>query len=395
VSKRSIYDLDVKGKRLFIRVDFNVPLSAGQISDDTRIRSAIPTLQYALDQGASLVLASHLGRPKGQKTAALSLKPIAIRLSELLNQPVEFANDCIGPEAFQTIEQAGRNGVTLLENLRFYKEEEDNDPIFSAALASLADCYVNDAFGAAHRAHASTTGIVSHLSDAAAGLLLARELKYLGALLDNPERPFTAILGGSKVSGKLEVIKNLLPRIDTLLIGGAMSYTFFKARGLSTGQSLVEPELVNATREIEEEAKIHRVKLMLPSDHLVATALDADASHENLGVDANDIGDRIGVDIGPKTQQSYAEAIKKAATVVWNGPMGVFEILPFSSGTLAVATAVAASTGTTVVGGGDSVSAVGQMSVADQITHISTGGGASLEFLGGTTLPGVAILPNS
>ena len=395
MSKRSIYDLDVKGKRLFIRVDFNVPLSAGQISDDTRIRSAIPTLQYALDQGASLVLASHLGRPKGQKTAALSLKPIAIRLSELLNQPVEFANDCIGPEAFQTIEQAGRNGVTLLENLRFYKEEEDNDPIFSAALASLADCYVNDAFGAAHRAHASTTGIVSHLSDAAAGLLLARELKYLGALLDNPERPFTAILGGSKVSGKLEVIKNLLPRIDTLLIGGAMSYTFFKARGLSTGQSLVEPELVNATREIEEEAKIHRVKLMLPSDHLVATALDADASHENLGVDANDIGDRIGVDIGPKTQQSYAETIEKAATVVWNGPMGVFEILPFSSGTLAVATAVAASTGTTVVGGGDSVSAVGQMSVADQITHISTGGGASLEFLGGTTLPGVAILPNS
>ena len=395
MSKRSIYDLDVKGKRLFIRVDFNVPLSAGQISDDTRIRSAVPTLQYALDQGASLVLASHLGRPKGHKKAAFSLKPIAIRLSELLNQPVAFANDCIGPEAFQTIEQTGRNGVTLLENLRFHKEEEDNDPIFSAALASLADCYVNDAFGAAHRAHASTTGIVSHLSDAAAGLLLARELKYLGALLDKPARPFTAILGGSKVSGKLEVIKNLLPRVDTLLIGGAMSYTFFKARGLSTGQSLVELELVNATREIEEEAKIHRVKLMLPSDHLVATALDADASHENLGVDANDIGDRIGVDIGPKTQQSYAETIEKAATVVWNGPMGVFEIQPFSSGTLAIATAVAASTGTTVVGGGDSVSAVGQMSVADQITHISTGGGASLEFLGGTTLPGVAVLPNT
>jgi len=285
--------------------------------------------------------------------------------------------------------------VTLLENLRFHKEEEDNNAIFAAALASLADCYVNDAFGAAHRAHASTTGIVSHLSDAAAGLLLARELKYLGALLDNPARPFTAILGGSKVSGKLEVIKNLLPRVDTLLIGGAMSYTFFKARGFSTGQSLVEPELVNATREIEEEAKLHRVKLMLPCDHLVATALDADASHENLRVDANDIGDRIGVDIGPKTQQSYAETIEKAATIVWNGPMGVFEILPFSSGTLAVATAVAASTGTTVVGGGDSVSAVGQMSVADQITHISTGGGASLEFLGGTTLPGVSVLPNT
>ena len=395
MSKRSIYDLDIKGKRLFIRVDFNVPLSAGLISDDTRIRSALPTLQYALEQGASLVLASHLGRPKGQRSETFSLKPIGIRLSELLDQPVAFANDCIGPEAFQTIEQTGRNGVTLLENLRFHKEEEDNDPIFSAALASLADCYVNDAFGAAHRAHASTTGIVSHLSDAAAGLLLARELKYLGALLDKPARPFTAILGGSKVSGKLEVIKNLLPRIDTLLIGGAMSYTFFKARGLSTGQSLVEPELVNATREIEEEAKIHQVKLMLPSDHLVATALDADAAHENLGVDANDIGDRIGVDIGPKTQQSYTEIIKKSATVVWNGPMGVFEILPFSSGTLAIATAVAASTGTTVVGGGDSVSAVGQMGVADQITHISTGGGASLEFLGGTTLPGVSILPNT
>tara|TARA_B100000029_G_scaffold478892_1_gene525419 strand:+ start:119 stop:1057 length:939 start_codon:yes stop_codon:yes gene_type:complete len=312
-----------------------------------------------------------------------------------MDRPVAFANDCVGPEAFQTIEQTGRNGVTLLENLRFHKEEEDNDPIFSASLASLADCYVNDAFGSAHRAHASTTGIVSHLTDAAAGLLLARELKHLGALLENPARPFTAILGGSKVSGKLEVIKNLLPRVDTLLIGGAMSYTFFKARGLSTGQSLVEPELVNATREIEEEAKIHRVNLMLPCDHLVATALDANATHENLYVETNEIGDRIGVDIGSKTQQSYTESIKKAATVVWNGPMGVFEILPFSSGTLAVATAVAASTGTTVVGGGDSVSAVGQMGVADQITHISTGGGASLEFLGGTTLPGVAVIPNT
>lgn len=393
--KRSIYDLDVKGRRLFIRVDFNVPLKAGRISDDTRIRSALPTLQYALEQGASLVLASHLGRPKGQRQGKLSLKPIAIRLSELLNQPVAFTNDCVGPEALETIEQAGRNGVTLLENLRFHKEEEDNDPIFSASLASLADCYVNDAFGSAHRAHASTTGIVPHVSDAAAGLLLARELKYLGALLDNPARPFTAILGGSKVSGKLEVIRNLLPRIDTLLIGGAMSYTFFKAQGLSTGRSLVEPELVDATREIEQEAKVHRVNLMLPCDHLVATALETDASHENLGVESHNIGDRIGVDIGPETQQSYADIIKNAATVVWNGPMGVFEIPPFSSGTLAVAMAVAASNGTTVVGGGDSVSAVGQMSVADQITHISTGGGASLEFLGGTTLPGVAALPNT
>ncbi|MEE3203339.1 MAG: phosphoglycerate kinase [Acidobacteriota bacterium] len=393
--KRSIYDLDVKGRRLFIRVDFNVPLKAGRISDDTRIRSALPTLQYALEQGASLVLASHLGRPKGQRQGKLSLKPIAIRLSELLNQPVAFTNDCVGPEALETIEQAGRNGVTLLENLRFHKEEEDNDPIFSASLASLADCYVNDAFGSAHRAHASTTGIVPHVSDAAAGLLLARELKHLGALLDNPARPFTAILGGSKVSGKLEVIRNLLPRIDTLLIGGAMSYTFFKAQGLSTGRSLVEPELVDATREIEQEAKVHRVNLMLPCDHLVATALETDASHENLGVESHNIGDRIGVDIGPETQQSYADIIKNAATVVWNGPMGVFEIPPFSSGTLAVAMAVAASNGTTVVGGGDSVSAVGQMSVADQITHISTGGGASLEFLGGTTLPGVAALPNT
>ena len=393
--KRSIYDLDVKGRRLFIRVDFNVPLKAGRISDDTRIRSALPTLQYALEQGASLVLASHLGRPKGQRQGKLSLKPIAIRLSELLNQPVAFTTDCVGPEALETIEQAGRNGVTLLENLRFHKEEEDNDPIFSASLASLADCYVNDAFGSAHRAHASTTGIVPHVSDAAAGLLLARELKYLGALLDNPARPFTAILGGSKVSGKLEVIRNLLPRIDTLLIGGAMSYTFFKAQGLSTGRSLVEPELVDATREIEQEAKVHRVNLMLPCDHLVATALETDASHENLGVESHNIGDRIGVDIGPETQQSYADIIKNAATVVWNGPMGVFEIPPFSSGTLAVAMAVAASNGTTVVGGGDSVSAVGQMSVADQITHISTGGGASLEFLGGTTLPGVAALPNT
>ena len=395
MAKRTVRDVDWRGKRALVRVDFNVPLIAGQISDDTRIRSALPTLQYALEQGASLVLASHLGRPKGERRREFSLKPVAIRLSELLGQPVAFATDCVGPDAVQTIEHSGQNGVTLLENLRFHKEEEDNDPIFSASLASLADCYVNDAFGSAHRAHASTTGIVPYVTDAAAGLLLARELKHLGALLDNPTRPFTAILGGSKVSDKLEVIKNLLPRVDTLLVGGAMSYTFFKARGLSTGRSLVEPDLVNATREIEQEAKIHRVKLVLPCDHLVTTALQADASHENLDVEATDIGDRLGVDIGPKTQQTYANIIKESATVVWNGPMGIFEISPFSSGTLAVAMAVAASNGTTVVGGGDSVSAVSQTGVAHQITHISTGGGASLEFLGGRALPAVAALPNS
>ena len=392
--KRAIEDLDLAGKRVLIRVDFNVPITNGAVGNDTRVRASLPTIQYALDRGATVILASHLGRPKGARTPDLSLRPVAATLSALLGRPVQFATDCVGNDASEAVGRARRGDVVLLENLRFHAEEEQNDAQFSAQLARLADIYVNDAFGTAHRAHASTVGIVQHVADASVGLLMASELDHLGALLTSPERPFVGILGGAKVSGKLEVIENLLGVVDTLLIGGAMAYTFFKRQGLPVGSSLVEPDLLEATARVEEGARNARVDLQLPSDHVVATSLDSGADHETLDVSDAAIGNRLGVDIGEATRAAYRASIQTARTIVWNGPMGVFEIDEFAAGTIAIAQAVAASSARSVVGGGDSIAAVAKAGVSDQITHISTGGGASLEFLGGRTLPGVAALPD-
>jgi phosphoglycerate kinase len=392
--KLTIRDLDVGGKRVFVRVDFNVPLKDGRIGDDTRIRASLPTIQYALERKATVILASHLGRPKGKPSPELSLRPVAARLSELLGRPVAFADDCIGDAAREAVELAHRagDGVVLLENLRFHPEEEKNDASFAKALASLADLYVNDAFGAAHRAHASVEAITHCLPHAAAGLLMERELHYLGHALESPERPFVAILGGAKVSDKLEVIDNLLGKVDRLLIGGAMAYTFFKSRGLPVGRSLVEDDKLEAAGRIQNDASARRVRFELPVDHVVTERIEEGAASEVLAVGDARIGDRLGVDIGPATSAAYRASIVDAKTVVWNGPMGVFEIPAFAGGTNRVAQAVADVKGTTIIGGGDSISAVKKAGIADRITHISTGGGASLEFLGGRTLPGVAAL---
>ena len=390
---RSVKDLDLTGKRVFIRVDFNVPIKNGVIGDDTRIRASLPTIRYALDQGATVILASHLGRPKGKPNPEYSLEPVAARLSELLGRPVEFARDCIGPAATAAIERAAGGGkIVLLENLRFHAEEEKNDPAFAKQLAGLADVYVNDAFGSAHRAHASTEGIVHHVKEAAAGLLMMAEVQYLGKILEHPDRPFVAVLGGAKVSDKLEVIQNLVPRVDALIIGGAMAYTFFKARGLPVGTSLVEADLLDAARDVEKQAKARNLRFELPADHVVAAKIEAGAAAEILDVDDPAIGDRMGLDIGPKTIARYRSVIAGAKTVTWNGPMGVFEIDQFAKGTIEIARAVADVKGTTVIGGGDSIAAVAKAGVTDRITHISTGGGASLEFLGGRKLPGVVAL---
>ncbi|MBM3761169.1 MAG: phosphoglycerate kinase [Acidobacteria bacterium] len=389
MAKLSIRDLQLNGKTVFIRVDFNVPLAPGgkEITSDKRIRASLPTIQYALEQGAGLVLASHLGRPKGKRNAEMSLAPVAAKLSELLGRPVAFAPDCVGVEVAAMKLKAGE--VLLLENLRFHAAEEGNDAEFSKQLASLCDVYVNDAFGTAHRAHASTVGMIPFVSQAAAGLLMDKELEYLTKVTDAPEHPSISIIGGAKVSDKIEVIQNLLKISDKLLIGGAMAYTFLKSQGLPTGKSLVEEDKLDLAKELLATSG---GKLMLPVDHQVSPEFKADAG--NTTVDQIPDG-QMALDIGPKTIEAYVAAIAAAKTIIWNGPMGVFEMLPFDKGTMAVANAVAEATdqgAISVVGGGDSEKAVKTAGISNRVSHVSTGGGASLEFLSGIALPGVAAL---
>lgn len=390
--KKTVKDVDVRSKRVLVRVDYNVPLDAnGNVSDDKRITASLPTINYLLEQGARIILCSHLGRPKGEVKKEFSLAPVAKRLKELLpNVNIYFASDCIGKEAQQKAAALKDGEILLLENLRFHKEEEKNDPEFAKKLASLAEIYVSDAFGTVHRAHASTAGVAAYLP-AVAGFLIGKELSIMGGALENPERPFVAILGGAKVADKIGVITNLLNKCDTLLIGGGMAYTFFKAMGYEIGDSLLDAESIDLAKQLMENAKQKGVKLLLPVDTVVAKAFAADAEHMTVASNAIPAGWQ-GLDIGEKTRELFAAEIKNAKTVIWNGPMGVFEFPEFAKGTEAVAKACAECGGTTIIGGGDSASAVKKLGYADKMTHISTGGGASLEFLEGKVLPGVAAL---
>jgi len=399
MAKLSIKDLNLAGKRVFIRVDFNVPIKDGKVEDDTRIRASLPTIQYAIDNDGRVILASHLGRPKGERVDKYSLKPVAEHLSDLLGKRVAFANDCIGDEARAQVVKLNDGDVLLLENLRFHKEEEKNDDAFARELAGLCDLYVNDAFGAAHRAHASTVGITKYVAKSAAGLLMEKELEYLGRVINNPEHPFVAILGGAKVSDKIPVINALVDRhVDKILIGGAMSYTFLKAEGFTVGKSLVENDMLSSALEIKKRAAEHGVELLLPTDHQVVDSYEPIKGQQILAktipIEFTNAG-HVGMDIGVETVAHFANALNNARTIIWNGPMGVFEEPPFDQGTIGIACAVAEAAdrgATVVVGGGDSVAAISKAGVADRITHISTGGGATLEFLAGKELPGVSAL---